>query len=446
MTARVNRGIAWGLFLLASAAGTTSANADEAAERTVHVGSAADVLAIADEASRTGDVEAAEVALRALFDDPAPPVRAEARFRLAKMIAAAGRISEAAVLLRRILDDHPRATPPRLELAVLLNKLGHQDLALRELRSIRTADVPPAVARFVDRISASLQASKPFGVHVEFALAPDSNINRATRSDTLGTVFGDFTFDEDARRKSGVGAALRGQAHRRLTLNRDISVVARASTDLNLYRDKRFNDISSELSVGPEFRLSKTRFTADVGVGRRWYGMQPYQRQLRVSGSASRALGAVSQGRIDASLRWSDNRVNDLQDGRGLTLRARYERALSPQMSLSANVTADRFKARDDAYSTRAWTAGLTAYRDVGRTSFSLGAEIGRLKADERLELLPQVRKDKLARLSFGAVFRHFTVVGFAPMTRIVVERNRSNVEFYDYKRTRTEFGISRAF
>ena len=78
--------------------------------------------------------------------------------------------------------------------------------------------------------------------------------------------------------------------------------------------------------------------------------------------------------------------------------------------------------------------------------TISVSAEIGRLKADERLQLLPQVRKDRMTRLSIGAVFRQFTVAGFAPLTRLTVERNRSSVEFYDYSRTRTEFGISRAF
>lgn len=49
-------------------------------------------------------------------------------------------------------------------------------------------------------------------------------------------------------------------------------------------------------------------------------------------------------------------------------------------------------------------------------------------------------------RLHLGAVFRQLTIAGFAPTARLVIERNRSNVEFYDYKRPRTEFGISRAF
>jgi hypothetical protein len=60
--------------------------------------------------------------------------------------------------------------------------------------------------------------------------------------------------------------------------------------------------------------------------------------------------------------------------------------------------------------------------------------------------LLPAAREDRLTRFQFGAVFRHLTFVGFAPMTRLSIERNRSTVELYDYKRIRTEVGISRAF
>jgi hypothetical protein len=51
-----------------------------------------------------------------------------------------------------------------------------------------------------------------------------------------------------------------------------------------------------------------------------------------------------------------------------------------------------------------------------------------------------------LIRLQLGSVFRQLTIGGFAPITRLVIERNRSTVEFYDYKRIRTEVGLSRAF
>ena len=432
--------------MAAAATWPVAAIASEAPVRSVQIGAAGDVFAFAKEALRRGDAGAAELALRALTEDPAAAVRAEARFRLAKVVAAAGRTSEAAVILRRILDDHPTAAPARLELAALLGKMGHQDSALRQLRALRTADLPPNVARFVDRWSASLQAGKPFGVQLELALAPDSNINRATRSDTLGTVFGDFTFDEGAKAKSGVGAAVRGSAQARFSLGRGLGLVGRAVADANLYRDKDFNDVTGELSLGPEVRLGSTRMAFEIGAGQQWYGMKPYQRSLRLAGSVARPVDSVSVIRLDGAGRWNDNRRNDLQDGHGLTLRARYERALSQQLSVAGSFLADRFKARDNAYSTRSWLAGISASRDFGRITFSLGAEFGRLKADERLSILPEARKDRLTRISLGAVMRQFTFAGFAPVARIVIERNESSVEFYDFKCTRTEFGISRAF
>jgi hypothetical protein len=192
-------------------------------------------MAIAERALMSGEAATAEKLFRALLKDPSPEVRAEARFRIAKLIAANGRTSEAAVLLRRVLDDHPNAAPVRLELAALLSKMGDEAGALRELRAVRTTDLPLQVARFVDRLSASLQANKPLGFQLELALAPDTNINRATRSDTLGTVIGDFAINEKA--KSGVGATVRGLVQARLRLASDLDFAGRISSDASLYRD-----------------------------------------------------------------------------------------------------------------------------------------------------------------------------------------------------------------
>jgi hypothetical protein len=405
---------------------------------------AAQMLALAEQLQKSGHEPQAERILALLAHDPNSDIRNEARFRQSAVLMRKGQAREAAVLLRQIVDERPDAVPARLQLATLLQEMGDQGAALRELRALRSADLPIQVARFVDRLSASLQSSKPLGFQVEFALAPDSNINRATRSDSLGTVFGDFTIEEKAR--SGVGATVRGMANARLAVTGKLQLTARASSEANLYRDKDFNDITLDFAAGPELGIARARLGVEAGVSQQWYGMKPYQRTLRLAGNITQPIDAVSQLRIDAGARWADNRFNDLQDGRGLSARARYERALSPQMLVVASLGADRFKATDDAYSTRSWAAGLTAYRDFGRMTFSVGAEVGRLKADERLVLLPEAREDRHTRFSFGAVFRQLTVGGFAPMTRIVVERNRSSVEFYDFKRTRTEFGISRGF
>lgn len=444
--ARPGRRLAVGAALVAIAMALPAVANAQTAYRSVRVESGAEVLALAAEAQSRGDLEATEKLLRAVLQDSNREVSAEARFRLAKLAAAAGRLSEAAVMLRRVLDDFPRAAPARLELAAVLSKMGSEDLALRELRSVRTTDLPPNVARFVDRWSASLQASKKSGVQFEMSVAPDSNINHATASDTLGTVFGDFLVDEGSKSRSGVGLSARALAHQRMPIGPGLNLVARAAATTDLYPDKDFNDISAEISLGPELKLAGTRFTADVSYGRRWYGMRAFQHQWRLSGSATRPLGSVTQVRIDGSYRRTDNLMNDLQDGQGMTFAVRLERALLPDLSVSAFVTADRFRARDDAYSTRSRGAGVSVYRDIGRMTLSVAAEIGKLEADERLSIFPHARKDRYVRFTLGGVFRQLTFAGFAPIIRIVRERNKSTVEFYDFERLRTEFGVSRAF
>ena len=259
-------------------------------------------------------------------------------------------------------------------------------------------------------------------------------------------MLGDFTLDRGSQAKSGVGAALRGFAQARHMVGDSLAIVARASSDASLYRHKEFDDIALDLAAGPEWRIGRTRLTAEAGVGQQWYGMKPYQRSVRFSASAARPIDSVSQLRLDGSLRRIDNRFNDLQDGSGHSLRARYERSLSPALTIAASAGFDRFKAGDAAYSTRGWSAGISAYRSIGRMTLSVGADVGRLKADDRLALLPNAREDRLTRFSIGSVFRQFNFAGFAPVTRLIVERNRSTVEFYDFKRVRTEFGVSRAF
>ena len=175
-------------------------------------------------------------------------------------------------------------------------------------------------------------------------------------------------------------------------------------------------------------------------------GMRSYQRALRVGSSASIAIDPVSRVQVNLSARQVVNRLNDLQDGRGIGLRVQYERALTPSTLVVGSIGGDQFKARDDAYSTKTWQVGLAAYRDIGRTTLSVGVEYGSLQADERLSLLPFARQDRRSRFQLGLVNRSLSVAGFAPMTRLVIERNKSTVEFYDYERRRMEFGITRAF
>lgn len=406
-----------------------------------------EMLRLAELATTKGDASAAAAIYAALERDPDDAVRAEARFRHAKQLLGEKRNGEAALLLRRLLDEKPDAVVPRLELAHAMQLLGDADAALRELRAAQASGLPPAVARLVDRYSQALRAARPFGASFEFAVAPNSNINRATRSDTLGTIFGDFDIDRDSKAKSGTGVSLRGQAYRRLRLgNGDVSFLARLSGFGDLYRKTQFNDVAADFGAGPELRLGRNQLNFEIGATQRWFGQKQFMRSVRSVATWLRPLGDQTQLRLSGSAALIDNQFNDVQDGKAYWGRVAVERALSPTTGVGINLAVDRQALKDPGYSTTGWRAGLIGWREVGRMTLSGEFELGRLRADDRLVLFPHKRSERYSRLSLGATFRQLQFRGFAPIARFSVERNRSTIEFYDFSRTRSEIGFVRAF
>ena len=313
-------------------------------------------------------------------------------------------------------------------------------------RAIHAGGLPASAARLIDRYSEALRARRPFGASFEIALAPDSNINRATRSDTLGTIFGDFQIADGGKARSGTGLALNAQAYRRLSLGADAGLLVRATGFANLYKRPDFNDIAADLAVGPEVYLGRNRIQVELGVTQRWYGQKPFMRAARLAATVSHPLGSLMLVRLSGSAGLTDNQLNDLQDGKTWSGQVGIERALTPTTGLAASVALDRHSLSDPGYSTTSWRASLSAWRDVGRATLTGGFEFGRLVADRRLLLFPRKRGDRYSRISIGASFRQLQFHGFAPVMRLSIERNRSTVEFYDYRRTRTEFGVVRAF
>jgi hypothetical protein len=407
--------------------------------------SADQLLTLADRARDSGDLETSEVAYRALFADPSVEVRSEARFRLAMMLVVL-RLPEAATLLREVLDEQPGAQRVRLELARVLDLLGDETGARRALREAQAGGLPTEVARFVDRYSAALRAQKPIGGSFDIALAPDSNINRATRSQTLGTVLGDFVLDKDAKQRSGIGLALRGQGYARLPLGSTANLLGRVSGSADFYRHGDFNDIALAATLGPELRLGAYRLALETGGIWRWFEGQAYSRAATVGLNYLHPLGRTAQLRGSASVAFVDNRLNSIQDGRTYSASLGYERALSSRAGLGVTLSADRQALRDSGYSTWAGHATLFGYRELGPVTLIATLGYGRLKADERLLLFPKARSDRYYRASLGGTLRNLRLGTFAPFVRATYERNRSTTEIHDFRKVRSEFGVTRAF
>jgi outer membrane protein len=407
-----------------------------------------ELFALADRARDAGDFNGAEVAYRALAGNPDIELRPEARFRLGLMLAdRLGNPREAAVFFREILDEKPNAARVRFELARMHVMLGNSNAAEREFRAVgATAALPPEVERLVRFYANALSAFKPFGGSIELALAPDTNVNRATRSDTLGTVVGDLTLDEDARARSGVGVELRGQVYSRVKVGASANLLLRVSAGGSFYRAHEFHDYALSVLAGPEFVLGQDRITLSLGPAWRWYGTDPFSMTLGGSVTWQHPIGKRAQLRLDGGYGRITNRRNRFQDADQYTLSAQLDRAFSARAGGGAQLFANREAAREPGFSTTSGGVNLHAYREMGRTTAVVAVGFSHLRADQRLFLFPRPRIENRVTTSLAGTFRSLRVGSFAPFVRLRWELNRSTIELYDYSRASGEFGITSAF
>jgi len=401
---------------------------------------------LATDALAKGRAADAEAVYRALLQDRDLEVRTEARFRLALLLSQQGRHADAAVLLRRILDDKPRASRVRLELARLLALMGREREARRALRQAEASGLPRDVQLAVDQFRNALRSVQPYGGSFEVALAPDTNLNRATASRTLDTIIAPLDLSRDAREQSGVGLRLSGQAFARVPLGSRVALVPRLSAEALLYSRSRFDDVSGAALVGLEWRVGKDRLTPSIGETYRLYGNRPYAWTDAATVAWLHPAGRKAQ--VEASLSASRirNRRNPLESGSLYDASAAYERALSQRWGASLAVSATRLAARDPGYSTASGGVTLLSWHDFGRLTGFASVGMRRLEADARLFPFTERRRDWLVRATGGATFRRLTVAGFAPVVRVTAERNASTVGIYGYRRLAFDLGLTRAF
>jgi len=434
------------LLTAASAAGAVPALPSAGGSPVLRV-TTAQLFALADAARDRRDYVTAERAYRALAANPDVDLRSEARFRLALMLAdREHRYREAGVELRKILDERPRAGRVRLELARIDALLGHVGQAGRELRAAEAGGLPPEVEQTVRFYAQALDTLRPLGGSVEIMLAPDSNVNRATSSNILGTVLGDFTLSRDAQAHSGLGATVRGQGFARVALSAHTGLLARLSGSANLYRASEFDDVVLAPQLGPEFKWGRDKISLGVGPAWRWYGMSLYTMSLAATGDWQHVVGRRGQLRVNAAFAHIDNRRNRLENGDAMSLAVGVDRAFSSRFGGGLQLSGNRQNAEEPGYATAGGGIAGYLFREFGKTTVALNLGYSHLEADRRLFLFTHRRVDDDVTVGISSTFRQLRIGSISPVVRLKYERNASRVQLYDYRRFAGEVGIATAF
>ena len=432
------------LAVLAPAAIVFAQSGDESVSRNL---TPAELFALANDARKRRQFDVAEKVYRALAEHPQIDLRTEARFRLALMLADdVARPVDAAVLLRMILDEQPDASRVRIELARIQVMLGNYEAAGRELRAAQAAGVPAEVDRLLRFYTLALEGRKPFGANLEVGFAPDTNINRATSSDTLSTIIGDFDLSENARATSGIGVFARGQAYYRQRVGSQLDMLYRLNGQARVYEDGAFNDYALSVQAGPQMKSGADEITLSALASQRWFGGAPYLTSYGVSINYRHPMDPRTRLTADLTGNVANDRKNDLRDSDRLGLALGVDRAFSARSGGGLRVSADRQMARDPGYSHASGGVQAYTFREFGSVTLVLDASYSHLEADRRLFLYPRRRIDDRFEVGVAGTFRSLRVDRFAPTIGFNWEKNTSTVGIYDYQRLSAEVGISAAF
>lgn len=410
--------------------------------------SPAEMFDFASRAMDSGDFASAEAALRALATNPDLTIRNEARFRLAQLLSERRQDhAGAAVLLRQILDEQPDVARVRLELARMLALLGNLGAAGREMRAAQASGgLPPEVERLVRFYASTLRAARPYGATIELAIAPDTNINRATTSDTLETVIGDFELNEDARARSGVGLSAKTSAFLRLPIESGTDLLLRANGYGRFYRQSAFDDTVASLQAGPQYRSGKDRISLLGSASWRWFGLKPYSFAYGASGDWTHPLSKTAQLRVDGGAVHTMDRLNALRSADRVSLGVGVDKALSARAGGGVRVSGAREFANDPGFSTASGGVDGYFYREIGSTTAVVRLGYDHLEADARLFLYPERRVDDRLNASLSATLRAFRLGNIAPQVTVGYEKSFSTLGLYEYSRLSAEAGIVAAF
>ena len=139
-----------------------------------------------------------------------PRFELETRFLTGFIAAETGDLDGAIKRYRKILDDDPKQTRVRLELArayLMQGKTARADHHFKLAQADQT--LPPDIARMIRSARNIIRSKRAWTFNVDIGIAPDTNINNATDANGVTLYFGDtptrLYLDEAAKARSGTG-------------------------------------------------------------------------------------------------------------------------------------------------------------------------------------------------------------------------------------------------
>jgi outer membrane protein len=398
-------------------------------------------------AVKIGDFKTAE-AIDALALE-ADPSSTEALFLMAEINARQKKYADAIPYYRKIIVDHPNLVRIRLDLARALFETGDDDSAEYNFHlALAEGNLPNTVIDNVERYLAIIRSRRHFVYSVNFGIAPDTNLNKATAADHV-TLFGlPFALSPQARQQSGIGVTGTVAGEYRADLTPDMRWRSGALLyGLKYPSASEFDDSQARGSMGPQW-FFKNGDISVLGIAqKRWYGEKAYSTGVggRLEGQHWLTKQFLYSGYFEGVSSSYD--TQPFLDGYYLDQGNFFDYYLTPSSFVRATLGFGYQKAESDVFSNWYYKVGLAYQREFayGITA-NVAPEVQWTNYQETDPLFLVRRQDRQIFVKLSLYKRDFTIFGFAPVVSYSYTTNQSNESLSKFDRNQFQLGFTRQF
>jgi len=375
----------------------------------------------------------------------------EHNFRLAHLHQINGQRNKAEEILRDILFTNPDHYNARLALAQI--QAGRKDFisALYHLRFALGGMAPKAVHDDILSILSIVNQTPIRFFNVFAALAPDTNINRATQNreidlDINGTSL-PFILGDDSLASSGIGVVLSANARYETPISRKLLLRLDGVGSWLNFRGQQFDDLFLRSQSGFRWLYDNGSVSSQVVLARQWHAGAGFATIL--GGRLGWEHNLLSIFRYGASFEqtWQTHDVRKDLDGpeSRINVFSTYQLTASSLVNASFTWTGRSAKIRRFGYNQEAINLGYVRELPWGLT-INLNQFVSLRDHKDIEPFFVKNRTDVFSRSLVQGTKRDLSIWGLVPVISYGFSRNFSNIDFFSYTRHQVQFGFTKLF